>query len=109
MPLVGAAIAGLFGRVIGDRAAQLVTCAALLIAAALSIFVFMRIGFGHEKSLVVPISSWIASGNRDQQRRAGDDLCRPVADGTGRRPGHHREQRQQDNELDGKIHGWSLP
>ena len=28
LPLLGAAIAGLFGRVIGDRLAQLVTCTA---------------------------------------------------------------------------------
>ena len=48
LPLLAAAIAGLFCRVIGDRPAQIVTCAALLIAAALSIFVFVRIGFGHE-------------------------------------------------------------
>ena len=42
LPLLAAAIAGLFCRVIGDRPAQIVTCAALLIAAALSIFVFVR-------------------------------------------------------------------
>ena len=34
LPLLAAAIAGLFCRVIGDRPAQFVTCAALLIAAA---------------------------------------------------------------------------
>ena len=39
LPLLAAAIAGLFCRVIGDRPAQIVTCAALLIAAALSILV----------------------------------------------------------------------
>jgi len=62
LPLLAAAIAGLFCRVIGDRPAQIVTCAALLIAAALSIFVFVRIGFGPEKMLVVPLFSWIDSG-----------------------------------------------
>src|SRR6187397_498614 len=65
LPLVAAAIAGLFCRVIGDRAAQVVTCAALLIAAALSIFVFVRIGFGAEKLLVVQLFSWIDSGTLD--------------------------------------------
>src|SRR6187455_1845629 len=65
LPLVAAAIAGLFCRVIGDRAAQVVTCAALLIAAALSILVFVRIGFGPEKLLVVPLASWIDSGTLD--------------------------------------------
>ena len=34
LPLVGAAIAGLFGRQIGDRAAQLVTCGALVLQQA---------------------------------------------------------------------------
>jgi len=65
LPLVAAAIAGLFCRVIGDRSAQVVTCAALLIAAALSIFVFVRIGFGAEKLLVVQLFSWIDSGTLD--------------------------------------------
>ncbi len=64
LPLVAAAIAGLFCRVIGDRPAQIVTSAALLISAALSIFVFARIGFGPEtlKLIVVKFSPWIASG-----------------------------------------------
>src|SRR5882757_9070643 len=64
LPLVAAAIAGLFCRVIGDRPAQIVTCAALLIAAALSIFVFVRIGFGPEnaKLVVVKLFSWMSSG-----------------------------------------------
>ena len=53
LPLLAAAIAGLFCRVIGDRPAQIVTCAALLIAAALSVLVFVRIGFGPDKLLVV--------------------------------------------------------
>jgi NADH-quinone oxidoreductase subunit L len=65
LPMVAAAIAGLFCRVIGDRPAQIVTCAALLIAAALSIFVFVRIGFGAEKVLVVQLFSWIDSGTLD--------------------------------------------
>ncbi len=67
LPLVAAAIAGLFCRVIGDRPAQIVTCAALLIAAALSVFVFIRIGFGpaDSKLFVVKLFSWIDSGTLD--------------------------------------------
>ena len=67
LPLVAAAIAGLFCRVIGDRAAQVVTTAALLIAAALSIFVFVRVGFGPEdgKMTVVKLFDWIGSGTFD--------------------------------------------
>src|SRR5450631_2243643 len=64
LPLLAAAIAGLFCRIIGDRPAQIVTCAALLIAAALSIFVFVRIGFGPEngKLVVVKLFTWMDSG-----------------------------------------------
>jgi NADH-quinone oxidoreductase subunit L len=67
LPLLAAAIAGLFCRIIGDRPAQIVTCAALLIAAALSIFVFIKIGFGPEnaKLFVVKLSTWIDSGTLD--------------------------------------------
>ena len=65
LPLIAAAIAGLFCRVIGDRPAQIVTCAALLIAAALSVFVFVKIGFGAEKLFVVKLFSWIDSGTLD--------------------------------------------
>ncbi|MBY0317115.1 MAG: NADH-quinone oxidoreductase subunit L [Reyranella sp.] len=67
LPLLAAAIAGLFCRVIGDRPAQIVTCAALLIAAALSTFVFVKIGFGPEnaKLVVVKLFNWIDSGTLD--------------------------------------------
>src|SRR5471032_2121122 len=67
LPLVAAAIAGLFCRLIGDKPAQIVTCAALLIAAALSVFVFVHVGFGHEemKLTVVRLSSWFTSGTVD--------------------------------------------
>src|SRR5215471_10295025 len=69
LPMLAAAIAGLFCRVIGDRPAQIVTCAALLFAAALSVFVFVRIGFGPEngKLVVVQLFSWMSSGTLDVQ------------------------------------------
>ena len=35
-PLLGAIVAGLFGRVIGDRGAQLVTCGGLILSALCS-------------------------------------------------------------------------
>src|SRR5215211_4477390 len=67
LPLLAAAIAGLFCRIIGDRPAQIVTCSALLIAAALSIFVFIKIGFGPEnaKLVVVKLFTWNDSGTLD--------------------------------------------
>jgi NADH-quinone oxidoreductase subunit L len=36
LPLLGAIIAGVFGRVIGDRGAQLVTCGGLILSALCS-------------------------------------------------------------------------
>ena len=47
LPLLGAAVAGLFGRSIGDRASQVVTCACLLIAAACSIAIFHEVAIEH--------------------------------------------------------------
>ncbi len=61
LPLIGAIIAGLFGRVITDRGAEIVTTALLFIAAALSWLVFWRVGFEHE-TIQVPVATWITSG-----------------------------------------------
>ncbi len=61
LPLAAAFVAGFFGRWIGYRGAQIVTCTAVLIAAALSVFAFVRIGFGGEQG-VVELSRWIFSG-----------------------------------------------
>ena len=62
LPLAGALIAGLFGRVLGDRPSELITTAFLLIAAALSWVVFIDIGFG-QQIVKVPIMRWIESGD----------------------------------------------
>ena len=43
LPLVGSIIAGFFGRWIGDRGAQLVTCVALAIAAVFGCIVFVDV------------------------------------------------------------------
>jgi hypothetical protein len=69
LPMVAAAIAGLLCRVIGDRPAQIVTCAALLIAAALSVFVFVRIGSA-------PRRSWSSSSSRGSIRAASTSTGR---------------------------------
>jgi len=47
LPLLGAVIAGLFGRKIGDRASQVVTCACLLAAAGISIKLFIDVALNH--------------------------------------------------------------
>ncbi|MCB1519541.1 MAG: NADH-quinone oxidoreductase subunit L, partial [Hyphomicrobiaceae bacterium] len=64
LPLIGALIAGLFGRVIGDRPSEIFTTGLLLVAAALSWFVFVQVGFNGETARV-PIMRWITSGDLD--------------------------------------------
>ena len=64
LPLAGALIAGLFGRVIGDRPSEIVSTAMLMIGAVLSWIVFIQVGFDHETARV-PIMRWITSGELD--------------------------------------------
>ncbi len=64
LPLLGALVAGLFGRVIGDRASEIVTTALLMISAVLSWIVFVRVGFGGETERV-HLLRWITSGELD--------------------------------------------
>jgi len=62
LPLLGAITAGLFGRFIGDRGAQIVTCACLTLAAVFSIFVFADVVVQaniHD----VGIFTWFESGS----------------------------------------------
>ncbi len=61
LPLLGAAIAGFFGRQIGDRASQIVSCASIGIPAALSIPIFFSVAIGGNEH-VVELASWISSG-----------------------------------------------
>jgi NADH-quinone oxidoreductase subunit L len=61
LPLLAAFIAGLFGRLIGDRGAQLVTCGALLLSAVLSAFVFYDVALmGHGR--IIDLFTWIDTG-----------------------------------------------
>ena len=64
LPLLAAIIAGFFGRVIGDRGAQLVTCGALLLAAALGIPLFRDI-LASDGPRVIPLATWIIAGGVD--------------------------------------------
>jgi NADH-quinone oxidoreductase subunit L len=63
LPLLGSAIAGLFGRLIGARASELVTTGLLLASAALSVVVFTTIALGGGATQIIPILSWIHSGD----------------------------------------------
>jgi len=64
LPLLGAVIAGFFGRAIGDRGAQLITCGAMVLAAILGILVFRDI-MGQDTARVVTLGQWIVAGGVD--------------------------------------------
>src|SRR3984885_10075348 len=62
LPIISSAIAGLFGRVIGARASELVTTGALFISAALSVYTFYDVCYlGH--SAIAFVAPWIHSGD----------------------------------------------
>ncbi|MBL4750470.1 MAG: NADH-quinone oxidoreductase subunit L [Amylibacter sp.] len=61
-PLLGALIAGLFGRIIGDRMAQLVTTGSLVVSAILSIMAFKLVAYdGHEQ--LIQVFHWFQVGD----------------------------------------------
>jgi NADH-quinone oxidoreductase subunit L len=60
-PLLGATIAGLFGRWIGDRAAQWTTVACMGLAALCGLGAFIEVALGHAPA-TVPIATWIDVG-----------------------------------------------
>ena len=64
LPLFGAVIAGLFGRVIGARAARLVSCGAMGAAALMAVVVFNEVALQGEVGTVV-LFDWFASGDLD--------------------------------------------
>ncbi len=62
LPLLAAIIAGLFGRWVGDRGAQLVTCGALCLSAVLNILIFRDVALlGHNQ--IVDLFTWIDAGD----------------------------------------------
>jgi NADH-quinone oxidoreductase subunit L len=64
LPLVAAAIAGFFGRAIGDRGAQIITCGALVLSAIFGILVFRDI-MGQSQPHIEPLATWISAGGVD--------------------------------------------
>ena len=64
LPLLGALIAGLFGRIIGPRPSEIVTTSLLMVAAVLSWVAFIQVGFGGETTKI-PLFRWITSGELD--------------------------------------------
>jgi NADH-quinone oxidoreductase subunit L len=62
LPLLGAIIAGCFGRKIGDRASQVVTCVAMGASAALAIPTFIDVAI-HGNARTILLFEWFASGD----------------------------------------------
>jgi NADH-quinone oxidoreductase subunit L len=62
LPLLAAFIAGFFGRIIGDRGAQLVTCGALVVSAVLGVILFFTVAVGGH-SIDVRLFTWINTGD----------------------------------------------
>lgn len=62
LPLVGFLIAGLFGRSIGARGAELITSGLLVISALLSWVSFFSVALGESQSFTVPLLPFISSG-----------------------------------------------
>ncbi|NKL22511.1 NADH-quinone oxidoreductase subunit L [Rhizobium leguminosarum] len=67
LPLIGAIVAGLFGRAIGAKASEYVTSGLMIIAAILSWVVFFTVGMGHAEvgPIKVEVLRWIQSGGID--------------------------------------------
>jgi NADH-quinone oxidoreductase subunit L len=61
IPLVAAAIVGLFGVKLGNRPSQLITTGGLLVSAALAIVLFVSVALHHQPHTVA-IAHWIGSG-----------------------------------------------
>ena len=64
LPLIGALIAGLFGRLIGPRGAQLVTCGAMVLSAVFGTVIFAQAAGGAEP-YTVELFTWVSSGSLD--------------------------------------------
>ncbi len=62
LPLLGALVAGLFGRLIGARPSELITTLFLVVSTILSWIAFARVGFGHVDERVV-LFTWMQSGD----------------------------------------------
>jgi NADH-quinone oxidoreductase subunit L len=62
LPIIGALITGLFGRVIGARASEIVATGLLFVSAGLSVFTFYDVAL-MDHSAVIQVLPWISSGD----------------------------------------------
>ncbi|MCM2292177.1 NADH-quinone oxidoreductase subunit L [Allorhizobium sp. BGMRC 0089] len=66
LPLLGAIIAGFFGRKIGAKASEFLTTGFMILAAAMSWYVFLQVGFGgHAEMIKAPVLRWVQVGGID--------------------------------------------
>ena len=62
LPLIGSIISGFFGKTLGDKVSQVITCLFVSISALLSLFIFFKvISTGYENNAIV--AAWINSGS----------------------------------------------
>ncbi|MGQ0526843.1 MAG: NADH-quinone oxidoreductase subunit L [Alphaproteobacteria bacterium] len=62
LPLIGFLVAGIFGRVIGDRGALFVTCMCMVLAALASLLLFYQVNI-QDIPRTTDITPWIISGD----------------------------------------------
>ena len=61
LPLIGSIISGFFGKNIGDKYSQIITCSLVSLSAIFSLFIFFKVVVtGYEHNAL--ISTWISSG-----------------------------------------------
>jgi len=61
LPLVASFIVGIFGRILGDKISQFITCSFVLISSALSIYIFSDVAI-NSNIYNFKIFNWITSG-----------------------------------------------
>ncbi|MFP4312819.1 MAG: NADH-quinone oxidoreductase subunit L [Alphaproteobacteria bacterium] len=63
LPLLAFVVAGLFGRQIGDKGCQIITCSSVIVAAICSVILFYEVAMGGGASYTTVLSEWIVSGS----------------------------------------------
>src|SRR5690348_10279024 len=66
LPLLGAFIAGCFGRWIGDRGAQVISCASICLAAVFGVILFIEVALGGQVRST-DLFTWIDTGDLQVQ------------------------------------------
>jgi NADH-quinone oxidoreductase subunit L len=61
-PLLGSAVAGLFGKAIGDRAAMAVTILCMILASICGVTAFVQLVYGGTSPGVVSLGTWVEAG-----------------------------------------------